>query len=300
MPYLPVDLDGKRKAEFVDRALGLHRGTTSCGLLDVWEHVWRTKKDTIGDLYLSACFGTDVRIRPALVEAGFIEALPGGEWRIRGAAKWLFGMEGKSRGGHAAKANLVPGAAHLTKKPRKVRSKRTPADEVPKELEAPVVASSAPAEGQPKASPRPPSAPPSALTASSQQPASLLKTTGGFSPVVATQSPDPEYDQLVDDLYGAFREAKGRDPEPSGPDWAALKRIRKRTRAGGAEIVARFRRGLVAQYKGRTDSFVDLERNWDALASEVLQVRPKGAATAADKDQSKTKFTADNQVDFMA
>lgn len=158
MPYLPVDLDAKRKAEFVDRSFGLPRGTTIGGLLDAWEHVWRTKTAILGDLYVTGCFGPDLRVRAAVVEAGFLEPMPDGQWRVRGAEKWLFGMEGRSRGGHAAKGNLVPGS----------RQKKSSAQ--PGESREPKTILSAPAETQPRPSRDPLSAHISALTASSQQP----------------------------------------------------------------------------------------------------------------------------------
>lgn len=169
MPYLPVDLDAKRKAEFVDRAFGLSKGATIGGLLDAWEHVWRSKSDTLGELYITGCFGADARVRAGVVEAGFLEQLDDGQWRVKGAKKWLFAMEGRSRGGHAAKANLVPGAIHRQ----------------PKGAEDQKGGSSAPAEGQPKASRTPPSAEPSALTANSQQPDLLLSEEDRAAPVEA-------------------------------------------------------------------------------------------------------------------
>lgn len=176
MPYLPVDLDAKRKADFVDKAHGLPRGSTIGGLLDAWEHVWRTKSDVLGELYASACFGADPKVRAALVEAEFLEPVDGGRWRVRGAAKWLFGMEGKKRGGQAAKGNLIPGA-------RQMKAAQ------PRPAEKPEQPFSAPAESQPRASRDPLSAPHSALTASSQQPAAKLLP----SEVVGAPPPDIEF-----------------------------------------------------------------------------------------------------------
>lgn len=153
MPYLPVDLDAKRLAEGIERALCLPRFAVVGGLLELWEGVWRQKSDVVDGLTLWAAFGPDERLRDALVAREFIEPTGDGKYRVRGAAKWLFGMEGRSRGGKAARRNLIPGAIHR------------------KRAEEPKPVSSAPAEGQPKASRRPPSAPPSALTPSTQHPA---------------------------------------------------------------------------------------------------------------------------------
>lgn len=206
MPYLPVDLDAKRKAEFVDRAHNLPKGTTVGGLLDAWEHVWATKSDVLGELYITACFGSSPAIRADLVTAGFLEQLPEGQWRIRGAAKWLFGMEGKSRGGHAAKSNLVPGAKH--KKPK-------PADE---QKEPP----SAPAESLPIASRDPPSADPSALSSSIQHPASTFKNLAGKP---QKQKGDPRHTPLVAALCAEYRSATGGEYRFEGKDAKAVTRL---------------------------------------------------------------------------
>jgi hypothetical protein len=109
VPYLPVDLDGKRKAHGIERALGLPRHAVAGGLNDLWEVVWREKSAVVDELTLAEAFGPDARILPALVARGFLEPAEGGH-RVKGAAKWLFGLEGKSRGGKAASAHLVPGA----------------------------------------------------------------------------------------------------------------------------------------------------------------------------------------------
>lgn len=151
MPYLPVDLDAKRKAHGIERALGLPRHTVAGGLTDLWEVVWRDKTDVVDDLTLDEAFGPDPRIRSAVVARGFLEPVESGH-RVRGAAKWLFGLEGKSRGGKAAKAHLVPGP--------KLKS-----------AEGPETGSSASAEGKPEPSPSPPFGSPSALTPSTQHPA---------------------------------------------------------------------------------------------------------------------------------
>ncbi len=117
MPYLPVDIDGKRKAEEIERSLGVPRLSVVGGLVDLWETVWRSKMAgkppevaaVVDELAMGAAFGPDARVRSALVAREFLEPVPGG-WRVRGAAKWLFGLEGKSRGGKSAKGNLKRGS----------------------------------------------------------------------------------------------------------------------------------------------------------------------------------------------
>lgn len=117
MPYLPLDLDAKRKLEAIERGLGLPRHTMVGGTMELWEGAWRSwmggaaigVADVADELAMTSAFGSDSRVCPALVSRGFLEAVPGG-WRIRGAAKWLFGLEGKSRGGKTAKGNLKQGS----------------------------------------------------------------------------------------------------------------------------------------------------------------------------------------------
>jgi hypothetical protein len=151
VPFLPVDVDAKRKATKVAAALGMEPSRVMWALLELWEHVWREKDDHVGGLYLAACVGPDDRLREAFVETGFLEPVEGGRYRICGAKRWLLGMEGRSRGGHAAKKHLVPGAAHQ-----------------PRETAATDGVSSAPAQGQPKGS----SAGGSALHPEAQKPRS--------------------------------------------------------------------------------------------------------------------------------
>lgn len=156
MPYLPFDLDAKRKAALVARATGVQTCVIGWGLLELWEHVWRQKSDVVSGFDLTGCFGPVPMLAEALVGAGFLELAEGG-YRVCGAGKWLLGLEGRSRGGHAAKENLVPGAKH--------RAKRPPVPEPPPE---PIGSSREPAESQPI----PPIGSPSALSSSIQHPAS--------------------------------------------------------------------------------------------------------------------------------
>ena len=167
MPYLPVDLDGKRRAEWVADSLGLPRATVVYGLLQLWEFVWREKRDVPSPLYLGACLGPDERLHRALVEAGFLESTEAG-LRVRGAGKWLLGMEGRSRGGHAAKANLIPGSRQKSRQ----GSSRDSAESRLSASSGSLGSSRDPAETQP----RPPLGSLSALTPSTQHPAPIEAT----------------------------------------------------------------------------------------------------------------------------
>jgi hypothetical protein len=115
VPYLPLDLDAKRLLEAIERGLSLPRHNMVGGAMELWEAVWRQKSALVDCITLWAAFGPDERITPALVSRGFLEPTGDGKFRVCGAEQWLFGMKGKSRGGHAAKGNLIPGAKHKKK-----------------------------------------------------------------------------------------------------------------------------------------------------------------------------------------
>ena len=253
MPYLPVDIDAKRRAALIEAALGLPKHTAVGGLLDVWEHVWREKRDVVPPLYLRACLGSDDRLIDAFVDAGFLEPVEGGH-RVRGAAKWLFGMEGRSRGGKAAKGNLIPGAVH----------KKEPKNQ-PKEKEGDTYISSAPAEGQPKASRSPPSAPSSALTPSIQHPASKNLFAGENPPAArkakSEKPPDPRHAPLVKALVEAAPgyTFTGRDAKAVA-ELLAL--------AEPPEIVTRWKRARASAGFPRVREIHELPPHWNHFGAD--------------------------------
>jgi hypothetical protein len=267
VPYLPFDLDAKRKAGLVAKALGVQTCTITGGLLDLWEHVWRSKRDVVSAFDLTGCFGPVPGLLEALAGAEFVEPVEGG-FRVRGAGKWLLGLEGRSRGGHAAKGNLVPGAVH---KKRPTRTKK----------------SSASAEGQPKASPTPPSALDGLLqpAASSQQPKESLNLAGADAPqgsdmfsglrteaVASGAEPcrrNPTRRELSDALVAEYQRQRSAPYEFEGSrDGKALDGIlAKAMRASPVdpigEAVKRFRLGLTRTY-GQISTLHQLDRGWNA------------------------------------
>lgn len=297
MPYLPVDLDAKRKAHGIERALGLPRHAVAGGLTDLWEVVWRDKSDVVDDLTLDEAFGPDPRIRAALVARGFIEPVPESGHRVRGAAKWLFGLEGKSRGGQAAKANLIPGP-----KPKSAEeSKRVP---------------SASAEDQPKA----PLGTPSALSPNTQHPAprSLLKDSPaqnaapGFELVqpepratkrkrVARQRaeeepPDPRHTPTRERCEGMFQGARGMAYRWGARDGAALKALLKF--AEPDEVVSRFGRGLHSKFPA-CNTLSDLLTNWNAYGPHTRSTDLKnGKAAIRAEDIPREAFAVPGEVPF--
>jgi hypothetical protein len=83
----------------------------------------------------------------------------------------------------------------------------------------------------------------------------------------------PEYKATVAALFTVFREDRGRDPQPDGKNWNALKRLR--AKHSDTEIIRRWGNGVPAKYKRRTSSFVDLEAKWDECGdAEPAQTGP--------------------------
>jgi hypothetical protein len=112
--------------------------------------------------------------------------------------------------------------------------------------------------------------------------------------VVPVQVPEGDgWQALVDSLFQAFLAIKSAPYEPDKREWAELKKLRERTKRNDAEILARWKLGLSAQFKQRVDSFRDLNERWNALAggaatgppSRPVDVR-KGMVMAQDVPKS--------------
>lgn len=277
MPYLPVDLDGKRKAHAIERALGLPRHTVVGGLLDLWEGVWRDKTDIVDELALAAAFGPDLRIRDALVAREFIDPTED-KWRVRGASKWLFGMEGRSRGGHAAKSNLVPGARQKKAKGAEIqpRAETELLGSCPEPAETP----SALVLGSFTQHPAPSTQNPFSLRETSAEPvqAALLEPAPlAPAPVKRAKpkaepkaEPDPRHHPLKLRLQAAFKATRGAEYAfGGGKDARALSNLLAKPGADEAEIERRWIRGLQGQYHERCDTIFDLDRKWNTLTGNA-------------------------------
>ncbi len=104
MPYLSFDLDAKKKVAPCARAVGVEPGVIAWGLLELWEHVWLTKDDVVGEMVLDGCFGPLERTREALVAYDFLEKAAVG-YRVKGAARYLRVTEAKTKAGKARAAS---------------------------------------------------------------------------------------------------------------------------------------------------------------------------------------------------
>lgn len=112
-PYIALELDAFEDAEKAARKAGVHADVVMAGLPRLWVHCWRRKTDRVRPEDLDQFFtGADERLRRALAAVGFteIDGDPAGD-RVKGAARLLRISASKSRGGHAAKGNLLRGSA---------------------------------------------------------------------------------------------------------------------------------------------------------------------------------------------
>ncbi len=103
MPYLPLDLDGKKKIPKIAKATGVSPGDILWGLAEMWEHVWATKRPVVGEMVLDGCFGLNPRVRDALVAFDFLEPVETG-WRVRGAERFLGVSQARSDAAKATNA----------------------------------------------------------------------------------------------------------------------------------------------------------------------------------------------------
>lgn len=275
MPYLPLDLDAKHIAHGIERALGLPHTRIVGGLMDMWEVVWRNKKDVIDGLALSGCFGLDERIPAALVAREFLEPVDGG-YRVRGAAKWLFGMEGKSRGGHAAKANLVPGAKQKSaEKPKEVLSASAEAQPRPPLGALSALSPSIPASQHP--------APSIPIDEPAQETAPAKVTRRRRASAAPKKEPNPRHGPLMKRLKAVFLEVKGVEYDADGADSAAVTKLCKRTESDD-EVERRWRRALTTRGHPGTSSLVTFNARWNELGGQqatLLDVT-RGVARADD------------------
>ncbi len=253
MPYLQVDLDGMDKWPLVATGCGVRADAIYKGFLDLWNLCWRQKSGFVGLIQLECLFdmpGRGERLVDVLCAFGFMEKREAGLW-VSGSEKYLRISEARSKGGKSAQKNLKRG--------------KTPGS------------SRKPAGKQPESSPG--SGP--ALTSNIEHQSSSIEHQNivGLSSDDGPPEGSGEYAALVESLFSSFRRIRKSEPKPRQKDWKALKTLRARVGAPADEMVRRWERGLVGEFKQRVDSFWDLDDRWDALASADP---PKRAAGARD------------------
>ena len=268
MPYLQVDLDAMHRWPMVAAGCGVTEAQVYKGMLKLWESRWREGSGYVSMLFLECIFempGRGERCVEVLKAFGFLEVREDGYW-VCGSERYLRIKEARSKGGKKASGNLKRG--------KSPGSSRRAAGKQP--------------ESTPGSGP--------ALTPNTEHHSPSSTDHAGEKPPAAEAS-ESGYQQLVDGLFAAFRADRGKDPEPTGRDWKALKRLRERTKQGDREILLRWARGLRAEFKQRVDSFHDLDAKWDALASGDPPKRAGGARFFAAQDADPAAFAKTGTVD---
>jgi hypothetical protein len=272
MAYIATDLDAFDDADGVAGAVGLMPPLVLGGLARMWRWCWRNKSDRVTSDQIAGFFCYPAAdLRGALAAFGFLELGPESH-RVRGVARYLHLSAARSAAGKVRAANAKRG------KKGRLESSTSPAHA-----------------GQPTSTPPAADQPLQRRATSDERRATkslraadAAPPTSAITPEGADPAGDPTYQATVAALFTIFREDRGRDPQPDGKNWTALKRLR--AKHPDAEIIRRWGNGVPAKYERRTSSFVALEAKWDACGdaepAQAAQRRPTGAATTADTDWS--------------
>lgn len=235
------------------RASGVNEDRICGGALRLWKACWATKRDTVSRMDIMGAFGPD-RIEDliAALEMALLEKLEADRWRVRGAARYLRVMAGRSAGGHAAKSNLIPGARQKKSSGHLSASSETPS--------ASLGSSREPAESQPRTSPEPLSAP---LSASLGSTPSTVHRSPKKTSAPASQTPRDS-----DLLAADFKAIVGTDYLFQGAkDGVALAELRKASSI--EQIRERWRAGLQASADDWAScrTIAQLKAKWNDLAN---------------------------------
>lgn len=212
MPYLAVDLDGKKRFPLVAMAIGCSVGDVAWGLLELWELAWQRRSDIVTEVALKGCFG-NAGCAAALVEFGFIKSTKGG-FRVLGAEKYLKVATAQSDAGKAHSGNLKRG--------------NSPGS------------SPAPSRLPLRVSPGSPSGSAPALTPNTQHPApNKPNTIAGEKPPAMEVG---EHQAIIDSMVNIFEAERREKYAFDGRDAKAIKKIREL--GDKAEIERRFARAV--------------------------------------------------------
>lgn len=284
MPYLQVDLDGKRKWPLIAAGLGVHEGFVAKGFLDLWEMCWRDKTDSVGTLNLELYFGAKgERVAELLCHFGFLEPAAGG-FRVRGADKYLRIAEARSAGGKKAAGNLRRG-------PNLPGSSREPAGSQPGSTSGsrpaltPITEHQSPNTEQLLLPPAAPSVTPLALV---QEP--KAKRPKPDKPT------DPRHAPMVAALCDTYASARGGARYAfAGKDAAAVTRLLGM--GSDAEILGRWRHALSlgARWPG-TSSLPGLADRWNELTTTGPPRQPADVTRGTVRAESQDHGTHTGEV----
>ena len=244
MPYLAFDLDAKHRLPMLARSTGMSPGDICLGLLDLWEHAWQRKTDTVSETIIYSCFTSDKAVE-VLTEFGFIEPV-GNDFRVRGAERYLRVSKGRSAGGKKASGNLRRG-----NKPSPAETKQAGENDT---------TSPASAGNKPGLNP--------GSSSSIEHRASNIPLSSKEGAKKPRTPVDPRYGPAV----GAIKEACP-GYTFSDRDGAALKKLLAHSEP--AEIEARWRRALRRTTYPVVRAVHELETHWPHFATD-------GAAPARD------------------
>lgn len=113
MSYLAFDLDALKMVPDCARSSGLSEAELGYGLVRLWSYCWTVKTDRVKPAHLGGFFGGPDRsaLICALIAFEFLEGDAEGNYRVRGADRYLRITDAQSRGGKRAKNNLRRGTS---------------------------------------------------------------------------------------------------------------------------------------------------------------------------------------------
>jgi hypothetical protein len=291
MSFLQFDLDAIPKVPKVARYHQVAEGVIAWGLLQLWELCWRDKTNVVTAAHLKGCFGVDAT--EGLLAFGFLRPEADGFW-VKGSEKYLRIRKGQSEGGHAAKANLIPGAVHL-----------------PKPAEAMAPSPSAPAEGEPKDFEEVVRLPMGSTASSEQRAANSEQRREGekaksppFSAPPATSAAPPVRQTglgskgLRDMMDAAWLQKHGTPYVWAFAEEQAMRPLLQR--GNETEVLRRWVRALDWPGWPHCGAVKDLVQHWNRYGAEPPKPPPtKGRAPESDKHgMEPIRLTADGQVDL--
>jgi hypothetical protein len=276
--HIQVELDALHRAADIAALTGMRINDAIAGLVQLWAECYRFKTSTISDALLRAKFqGLDVG--RVLADLGFLERTEDG-WHVKGTGRYTRAQEACSKGGHAAKGNLIPGGP-------KAAAKR-----------------SAAAETKPRRSRR----------AAEGQPSMLLGSTSALDPRSEIRDPkettfpappdgepvkaSPPTVELRDRLAAVFAQERGGVEYgfQGGRDGKAVAELLALCRGDMAEAERRWRRALRRDGYPRASHLHELRTHWNAYATD--QPTSNGKSPVALTQESNAALSHVGEVQW--
>jgi hypothetical protein len=290
MPFIGFELDAKKKIGPAARVAGIAEEKLGWGLIDLWSWCWMEKRLYIDGILLEAFFGGDsVRVARALEAFGFLEAQDG-QWRVKGAKKYLRISEARSEAGKtSSKGRSRNAKGQLLSQQATTRESAIASEATSK---PPAIA------GEPS------SKPPTTSQLYTEHRTPNTDHQKEKEPPARANASGP-VGELRDGIEAAFLEAKGAAYEWTTQDENAL---RSKTKYGTEEILRRWRIALARTRYPLCSSVVDLVKKWNdyAKADDVagngppLRERDVGRGGVAAKPCARCGEAADAEFNGRA